>query len=138
VALPITGPYHASKWALEGMIESWRYELLPFGIRVTLVEPGPFKTALHSKELVARAARDPGSPYASLLAAYEHQAHKMYRADLEPLVDVIYRAATLPDPKLRWPTGPTSFVAGTLRALSPDRIYEWVLRIGFPIRARRD
>src|SRR6516162_2242410 len=34
VALPMIAPYHASKWALEGMIEALRYELIPFGIRV--------------------------------------------------------------------------------------------------------
>jgi NAD(P)-dependent dehydrogenase (short-subunit alcohol dehydrogenase family) len=53
VAVPMVGPYHASKWALEGMIESWRLELLPFGVRVVLVEPGPFATQLHSNERLA-------------------------------------------------------------------------------------
>ncbi|HET6280350.1 MAG TPA: SDR family oxidoreductase [Polyangia bacterium] len=134
VAVPIAGPYHASKWALEGMVETLRYELLPFGIRVTLIEPGPFRTALHHKEVQALASQRPDSPYASLLAAYKHQAMKMHRAELDEVVEVIYRAATHPDPGLRWPVGPTSFSAGRLRAFCPDRLYEWVLRIGFPIR----
>jgi NAD(P)-dependent dehydrogenase (short-subunit alcohol dehydrogenase family) len=136
VVLPIAGPYHVSKWALEAMIESLRYELIPFGIRVTLIEPGPFKTALHSKEVQARAAR-PDGPYATLVADYQRQAHKLKRAELAPLIKVIYRAATHPNPKLRWPTGPTSLTAGRLRALVPDRLYEWILRLGFPIRSRR-
>ncbi|MEA2698573.1 MAG: hypothetical protein QOI66_2844 [Myxococcales bacterium] len=136
VVLPIAGPYHVSKWALEAMIESLRYELIPFGIRVTLIEPGPFKTALHSKEVPARAAR-PDGPYATLVADYQRQAHKLKRAELNPLIKVIYRAATHPNPKLRWPTGPTSLTAGRLRALVPDRLYEWILRLGFPIRSRR-
>src|SRR6185437_13328286 len=58
VALPVAGAYHASKWALEGMIEAWRLELGPFGIRVTLIEPGPFATAFYANERLA-AARVP-------------------------------------------------------------------------------
>ena len=44
VAIPIGGPYHASKWALEGMTESLVQEVAPFGIKVTIIEPGGFRT----------------------------------------------------------------------------------------------
>jgi NAD(P)-dependent dehydrogenase (short-subunit alcohol dehydrogenase family) len=137
VAIPMTGPYHASKWALEGMIEALRYELYPFGIRVTLVEPGPHRTELHVNEIAAAASGRPDSPYASLLAAYHRQSAAIHRDDLDALVDVIYRAATFPHPKLRWPVGPTSLVAGRLRAFCPDRLYELLMRIAFRIRAPR-
>lgn len=43
-AFPNTGLYHATKWALEGMSESLAQEVAGFGIGVTLVEPGPFRT----------------------------------------------------------------------------------------------
>ena len=43
-AFPGFGVYHASKWGLEGLSESMRYELAPLGIDVVLVEPGPFST----------------------------------------------------------------------------------------------
>lgn len=43
-AFPGFGVYHASKWGLEGMSESMRYELGPLGIDVCIVEPGPFAT----------------------------------------------------------------------------------------------
>ncbi len=64
VALPMVGPYHASKWALEGMIEAWRLELYPFGVRMALIEPGPFETPLYSNERPAAATERPDSPYA--------------------------------------------------------------------------
>ncbi|PZF56391.1 short-chain dehydrogenase/reductase [Curtobacterium sp. MCBD17_034] len=43
-AFPITGIYHASKWALEGFSQSLSQEVAGFGITVTLIEPGGFST----------------------------------------------------------------------------------------------
>ncbi len=43
-ASPNTGIYHASKWALEGFSDSLAQEVAAFGIGVTIVEPGPFRT----------------------------------------------------------------------------------------------
>jgi NAD(P)-dependent dehydrogenase (short-subunit alcohol dehydrogenase family) len=44
VAFPGLGMYHASKWALEGLSQALAGELAPFGIHVTLIEPGGFET----------------------------------------------------------------------------------------------
>jgi NAD(P)-dependent dehydrogenase (short-subunit alcohol dehydrogenase family) len=43
-AFPNTGAYHASKWALEGISQSLAQEVKPFGINVTLIEPGGYDT----------------------------------------------------------------------------------------------
>jgi NAD(P)-dependent dehydrogenase (short-subunit alcohol dehydrogenase family) len=137
VALPMVGPYHASKWGLEGMIEALRYELIPFGIRVALVEPGAYKTELHVNEIRSRASGGVASPYAALLERYQRQSAALRRDDVDALVDVIYRAATSPHPRLRWFVGPTSFTGGRMRAFCPDWLYEWLMRIAFRIRAPR-
>ena len=56
-AFPLVGIYHASKWALEGFSQSLAQEVAPFGIHVTLIEPGGFDTdwsgpsSKHSAEL---------------------------------------------------------------------------------------
>ena len=44
VGLPGWGIYNSTKFAVEGLSEALATELAPFGIRVTIVEPGPFRT----------------------------------------------------------------------------------------------
>ncbi|TXH04553.1 MAG: SDR family NAD(P)-dependent oxidoreductase [Nevskiaceae bacterium] len=44
VSTPGLGIYNASKYALEGFSEALAQELAPLGIKVTLIEPGPFRT----------------------------------------------------------------------------------------------
>ncbi len=131
VVVPISGPYHASKWALEALSEALRFELRPAGIWVTLVEPGPFKTDLHTKEVRARDSLRSDSPYAALVTRYEQQSQALTRAAPDAVVDVIMRAATRRRPKLRWPVGPTSFLGTTGRRLTPDWLYEILVRLVF-------
>ncbi|MCU0649257.1 MAG: SDR family NAD(P)-dependent oxidoreductase [Gemmatimonadaceae bacterium] len=74
VAFPNLGGYHASKWALEGLTESLSQEVADFGIRTTLVEPGPYVTdwpgssATHAEPMPA---------YEGLRAASRAQAAQM-------------------------------------------------------------
>jgi NAD(P)-dependent dehydrogenase (short-subunit alcohol dehydrogenase family) len=136
VVLPAVGPYHTSKWAIEAWTETLRYEVSAWGIGVVLIEPGPFKTALHENEVKARAAQAADSPYAGLLAAYERQAKSLRRAELPALINIIERAATARCPPLRWPVGPNAFSAAYLRRFVPDRVYELVVRFVFRSRSR--
>lgn len=63
-SLPFEGFYAASKHALAALTESLRMELAPFGIRVTLVEPGDFRTEFTEHRELAAAAGLTDSPYA--------------------------------------------------------------------------
>ena len=86
-AFPNVGIYHASKWALEGFSQTLAQEVAPFGIHVTLIEPGGFSTdwagpsAKHSEQLPvyaevreqaqrfrAQRTSKPGDPKASAAA----------------------------------------------------------------------
>lgn len=65
MGLPLLAHYNASKYAVEGITESLRYEVAPFGIRVNSVLPGLFQTNFVNQGLQANEktmAQD--SPYA--------------------------------------------------------------------------
>lgn len=53
VVIPFSAPYTASKWALEGLAESYRYELAGSGVDVAIVEPGGFPTGIGGRLLPA-------------------------------------------------------------------------------------
>jgi short-subunit dehydrogenase len=59
IALPFQGFYCASKYALEGLSESLRMEVKPYGVKVTLIEPGDFKTCITANRVLAADSTDP-------------------------------------------------------------------------------
>jgi NAD(P)-dependent dehydrogenase (short-subunit alcohol dehydrogenase family) len=52
MGLPFVGAYGSTKFALEGMTETYRYELAPFGIDVAIVEPGSYPTGIAPKRFI--------------------------------------------------------------------------------------
>jgi ABC-type dipeptide/oligopeptide/nickel transport system ATPase subunit len=63
--LPFAAPYTATKYAIEGLSESYRYELSATGVDVVIVEPGGFRTNFWS-ELEPPADAGRGQSYGSL------------------------------------------------------------------------
>jgi NAD(P)-dependent dehydrogenase (short-subunit alcohol dehydrogenase family) len=107
VGAPYSGIYAASKHAVEALSEAMHFELSHRGIRVHVVEPGQFATALGSNATHA-AAMVPGGE--------EHDRFTRFRAAQRTLVngqpapaqivaDAIYAAATQEPPALRHPVG---------------------------------
>ena len=66
-ARPFLGPYSASKFALEGMSESLRRELLMFGLEVIIVAPGTVATPIWDHANAADIAPFAGTPYGHAL-----------------------------------------------------------------------
>lgn len=56
VTLPVIGYYCSSKWAFEAIHESLAAEVKPFGIKVTIIEPGAYATEFGSQESLKFAA----------------------------------------------------------------------------------
>lgn len=103
---PGLGPYSASKHAVEGFSESLRLELLPFGIHITLIEPGSYRTSIWQKGL-QQTARSSASPYASQMQQLLASVEQIIQQAPEPdeVIAAIVHAATTPKPRLRYPVG---------------------------------
>lgn len=103
--------YCSSKFALEGFSESLAQEVAPFGIRVTIVEPGPFRTDFLSAESI-RFAADAVSDYdaqrTALRASFE-QRHGQQPGDPVKLAEAVVRLASEPEPPLRFVAGSIAF-----------------------------
>ena len=101
--------YCASKFALEGFSESLAQEVAPFGIQVTIVEPGPFRTEFLSAESIrygAHAIADYDEQRTALRASFE-QRNGRPPGDPEKLAEAVVRLASEAQPPMR-------FVAGTI------------------------
>ena len=58
-SFPATGYYHATKYAVEGLSESLAQEIAPLGVKVIIVEPGPFRTNWAGPSIKQSATRIP-------------------------------------------------------------------------------
>jgi NADP-dependent 3-hydroxy acid dehydrogenase YdfG len=99
VAHPISGYYHASKWAFEAVHESLSQEVKQFGIKVTLLEPGPYATDFASQSsLVISAGLD---AYADMRAHAFAAGAKMAFGDPHATVDAVFKVVDSENPPLR-------------------------------------
>ena len=64
IGFPGSPAYIASKFALEGLSESMRYELSPYGVKTVIIEPGAIRTNFMKN--TKRSTEKPGSPYKEL------------------------------------------------------------------------
>jgi len=105
--------YCSSKFALEGFSESLAQEIAPFGIRVVIVEPGPFRTDFLSAESVhfaAHAVADYDEARASLRASFE-QRNGRQPGDPIKLAEALVLLANEAEPPLRFVAGSIAFDA---------------------------
>ena len=134
MAMPTMASYSASKFALEGATESLWYEMRPWNIRVSLIQPGfirsdGFKHVVLNPD-AERAQRDPGDPYHRYYTAMApFIARLMARAPATPdyVARVILRTMRQRSPRLRVAGTPGAWVYGLLRRLLPRWLYHHAL-----------
>jgi NAD(P)-dependent dehydrogenase (short-subunit alcohol dehydrogenase family) len=129
LGLPFSGLYSASKFALEGMTESLRLELRPFGVRVVLIEPGDFNTQLPARRRVASESEINGvyqKSFTRFKAAQEKDESKA--PSPEPVAYLVERILKSDAPQLRYTVGMFGQrIVVPLKRLLPQRLFEWTL-----------
>ena len=130
--VPFMSPYCAGKFAMEGLSESLYYELLPFNIRIKLVEPGGIKTKF-------RQVFEQHEAYRHDLRAVESVVEKSSGPESslpEPssVAEIVFKAATDGTQQLRYPVKTQG--ASLLHRLLPESLWRFTIAKSFGIGRR--
>ena len=104
VASPFLGPYSASKFALEGLSESLRRELLIYGVDVIIIAPGAIATPIWDKADALDVSRYVNTPYKASLDLVKKYMVGLGQKGLPPerIGEVVHTALTTASPKPRY------------------------------------
>jgi len=110
-AMPFLGPYSASKFALEGLSESLRRELILFGIEVIIVAPGTVATPIWDKADALDVTPFANTPYARALERLRFLMIAGGKKGLpaERIGETVQTALTASNPKTRYTVTPAPF-----------------------------
>lgn len=124
IGFPLVGMYAAGKFAVEGMSECVALETAPFGIKITILQPGGFRTGFRD---VAEKRENPIADYAEEWAEHLDSLSDRYTGTEEGSPALAARALLElvddPDPPLRVLLGNSAFDAAT--AASRRQLFEW-------------
>ena len=130
-ALPFLGAYAMSKFALEAMADALRVELAPFGMHVSIVEPGTIATAIWTKPQRTADSLPPEAAeyYGARIEKFRSLAAKRSSTAAVPaseVAKVVEHALTAKQPKTRYLVGPDAKRRARLQKL-PDRVRDRLL-----------
>lgn len=133
-ALPFVGPYSASKFALEAIADTLRVELMPWGVHVSLIEPGVIATPIWQTSIdAALAMLEDAAPvvmeyYGERLGAIRRRAERG-TGGMSPdvVARVIERALTSSTPRTRYMIGRDAKLRLWLERVLPDRARDRVI-----------
>lgn len=127
VALPYRGAYNASKFALEGLTDTLRQELVGSGIRVCLIETGPVRSRFRANALamfqrhIDRARSAHRAIYPAVERRLASAADDPFTQDPQAVLRKVVHALESPRPKPRYYVTLPTYALGTLRRLLPTR-----------------
>jgi NAD(P)-dependent dehydrogenase (short-subunit alcohol dehydrogenase family) len=123
MALPYASSYIATKFAVEGLSESMRYELEPFHIRVKLIEPGSISTEFGKGSMQMAVSAPYRESMNKFLNVFMKSSSKGARP--EEVAKIIYRAANDSSNRLRYLAKPGPFF--WMNRILPDAIWRRLL-----------
>ena len=130
ITLPYFGVYNSTKYAIESLSDALRFELRPFNIDVTLVEPGVIRTNFEATA-VDGLDRFASTPYGAAIAKYEKMSKQADKFASDPIVvaKAIARAVEARRPSARYmaPFFSNQMVM-IMRAILPQRVWDWAMR----------
>jgi NAD(P)-dependent dehydrogenase (short-subunit alcohol dehydrogenase family) len=135
VTMPGSGPYSATKFAIEAMSDALRFEVRGFGIDVVLVEPGPIRTAFTSTANAGMPGA--GGAYADYHAAVakadaEADQSRLLAGDPEDVAQAVERAIAARRPRTRYRVTVPARLLPTMRRVLSDRAFDAFLRTQAP------
>jgi NADP-dependent 3-hydroxy acid dehydrogenase YdfG len=104
-AIPGGGMYNATKFAVEGLSEALAMEVEPFGIKVTLIEPGPFRTDFAGRSLDPQPEIKAYEATAGQIRPYLQNANGNQAGDPVKAARILIDIANNPNPPLHMPLG---------------------------------
>lgn len=129
VSMPTMASYSASKHALEGSSEALWYEVRPFGINVSLVQPGFVRSQSFEKVYFSKRARishtieGPYSDYYQFMSPFIRRLMNFSRSTPEKIAQKILKVIKTPNPPLWVPVTPDAAVFALLRKMLPRAIF---------------
>jgi NAD(P)-dependent dehydrogenase (short-subunit alcohol dehydrogenase family) len=126
IPFPFESIYSASKFALEGMVRSLRYEVEPFGVRVALIHPAQVATQFAAAIHIVPGE---GSPYRDRVRRFIARDRELIKTAIGPAAaaDAIVRVVRSASPKLQNPIDRQSRVFLALNRFLPQRIRDRML-----------
>ena len=130
IALPMRGAYNASKFALEGLTDTQRLELIDTNIKISLIEPGAIETkfrdnCLHyfNKNIDADNSLYK-SQYQSMEERLNRKGPSKFTAPASRVSKDILHALSSSKPKIRYRITTPTVIGAKLKRLLPDRIMD--------------
>ena len=129
IGTPFNGAYAASKFALEGLSESMRVELWPFGVRVVVVEPGAFRTGFQANQVIAERALSEDLPYTDYIESYRARHERFERLYTDPIkvARVVRKIIRSRRPAFRYPVGLEARLGFLGARVLPERLFRALL-----------
>jgi NAD(P)-dependent dehydrogenase (short-subunit alcohol dehydrogenase family) len=130
VGVPVYSAYVASKFALEGLSESLRYELKEFGINIVIIEPGVIRTNIVENLKTADIRSRSKSPYADLIEKVSKGFEKMMDSSSSPpklVAEAILNAITSKEPEIRYVVGDDAeYIMKVRKSTSDKELENWM------------